>query len=153
MKYLLPDFLLIIFATLFPVPYIYICIYLFEGLYQISSLTFFIDHLSLAFPLMSLVFFMIFGYARHIFLDSMANDGIEIRSFLKENAIFIIVGIAFILKMNEAIHDPQVDSPYWPIQSGKLLLLINLVSTFCISSVFLHLFFSIKSIFLKNRSV
>lgn len=151
MKYLLPDFLLILFSLFFSEQYVAICIFLFKALYQISSFSFFLKNLFLAFPLTNLLLFCLFGYIRYLIIGSANEQSSGFKNFFKGNLIFIVVVVAFLLKLRAAISEVDVISPFWPVQLSKLSLLFDLVSTFCVAAILLHIFFEIKTLFKKRN--
>lgn len=150
MKYLLPEFYLILTALVFTKTFIDICVGVFKFSYEISSISFF-KYYFLAFPLVTLLSFFIIGYVRHLHVCNKKNPSVGVRIFLKENFIFFVVAFAFFVRILEATNETQPISPYWINQSGKLAILFYLISIFCISSVLLHLFFQIKTFFSNRR--
>jgi hypothetical protein len=150
MKYMLPEAVLILIGIFFTQTYIDVCIYLFKFFYLITSLEIF-DQLFLAFPFVTLLIFLSIGC-----LKKLPNKVIECRNkkdgitiFLKDNLFYLFVLIAFLIKVFEAVGEVGPISPYWIIQYGSFDLLMSMIGIFCISSVMLHLFFSIRN-FLKN---
>lgn len=152
MKYLLPDFILICIALLFPEYYVNACVIIFQGFHKIFFTSFFLNYTFLAFPLMNLLFFIFFGYVRHSFIGNKKLNSIGIRNFLKQNFIFIVVIIVYLLQLNDALNEAGAISPNWPLQLDKLSLLFDLVSAFFLSSVLIHISIQLKA-FLQHRSI
>lgn len=151
MMYLIPEFILIFCVLAFTEEYITLCIGIFNVFFQFSSLSFF-KYSFLAFPITNLLIFSFLGYLRHVLLNSRNVEPTGIQGFLKENFIFIVVVMVFVLRTVEALNDTSIFSPYWPNQLSKTSLLFDLGSTFCLSSVILHILFQIKRLF-QNRSI
>lgn len=150
MKYMFPEAVLILIVIFFTQTYIDVCIYLFRFLYLITFLEIF-NQLFLAFPFVTLMIFFSIGCLKKLPIKGIEyqnrNNGVTI--FLKDNLVYLLVSIAFLIKIFEAVGEVGPISPYWIIQYGSFDLLLNMIGLFCISSAMLHLFFSIKNL-LKN---
>lgn len=151
MKYLLPDVLLLSIGIFFTKSYIDVCIYFFNFFYQITTLRIF-NKLFLAFPFVTLLIFILIGCIKKFLNRSIEyeNQNTKIKVFFRKNIIFVMILIAFFIRVLEAFYEPAFISPYWVIQYGAFNLLLNMIGLFCISSAMLHLFFSIKNV-LKNK--
>lgn len=150
MKYLIPEGVLILVGFFFTKPYIELCIYLFKFIYQVTSIAIFLKPF-MAFPFVTMLIFISIGCLKQLIFktDEHQTPIYGLNNFLKKNIIFIVILIAFLVKALEAVGEDDSISPYWVAQYGAFDLVLNMVGLFCISSVVVHLFFSIKSFF-KN---
>jgi hypothetical protein len=150
MKYLIPEFLFISLAFLFTESYIRLCVLLFETLGDVSSVSF-SHNAFLAFPLTNVLVFCLLGMLRHRLAPRSDQQPLSVIAFVKENFLYLVVAAVFVLRIVEALNEEEAISPYWPAQLSKWSLLIDLLSTFCVAAVLLHLYIQLSKIF-QNRS-